>query len=121
MLSAVNTGSFHVQVHSMYFNYDNLEFRYEPYPIGISRPLMKPEVYREFLDNYPKKHWFKYMGKLGHKYSLSEHFDVKKFYRFLRGNPLWNDFNKWIKSRDFVHGVLEVLAERSLALGMTRT
>ena len=88
----------------MYFNYDNLEFRYEPYPIGISRPLMKPEVYQEFLDNYPEKHWFKYMAKLGHKYSLSEHFDEKKFYRFLRGNPLWNDFNKWIKSRDFVTG-----------------
>ena len=61
------------------------------------------------------------MSKPGHKYSLSEHFDVNKFYRFLRGNPLWNDFNQWIKSRDFVQGVLEVLTERSLALGMTRT
>ncbi len=101
----------------MYFNYDNLVFRYEPYPIGISKPLMKPEVYREFLDNYPETHWFKYMAKLGHKYSLSEHFDARKFHRYLRGNPLWNDFNKWIKSRDFVSGVLEALAERSLELG----
>lgn len=101
----------------MYFNYDNLEFRYDPFPIGISRPLMRPEVYREFLDNYPEKEQFKYMAKLGHKYSLSEHFDSKAFYHYLRENPLWKDFNDWIKSRDFVSGVLKALAERSLELG----
>jgi hypothetical protein len=101
----------------MYFNYDNLEFRYEPFPIGLARPLIEPGLYREFLANYPPQDRFKYLAKLGHKYSLSEHFDPKAFERFLRENPLWNDFNRWIKSRDFVRGVLQALAERSLDLG----
>jgi hypothetical protein len=102
----------------MYFNYDNLTFRYEPYPIGLAKPLMEPGVYREFLENYPPIERFKYIEKLGHKYSLSEHFTPDAFGKFLRENPLWNDFNRWIKSRDFARGVLGALAERSLDLGL---
>ena len=102
----------------MYFNYDNLVFRYEPFPIGIAKPLMEPDLYREFLDNYPPQEHFKYLAKLGHKYSLSEHFDPKAFKAYLRNNPLWNDFNRWIKSRDFVRGVLKALSEHSLDVGL---
>ena len=25
----------------MYFNYDHLEFRYEPYPMGLAKPLIE--------------------------------------------------------------------------------
>ena len=86
----------------MYFNYDHLEFRYGPYPIGLAKPLIEPGLYREFLANYPQQNWFAYKEKLGHKYSLLEHFNPNTFHKFLKTNPLWNDFNKWIKSRDFV-------------------
>ena len=102
----------------MYFNYDNLSFRYDPYPIGLAKPLMEPDLYREFLANYPSMEWFKYIEKLGHKYSLSEHFNPDAFSKFLRANPLWSDFNNWIKSRDFVRGVLDALSEQSLDLGL---
>jgi hypothetical protein len=101
----------------MYFNYDNLGFRYEPYPIGLAKPLMEPDLYREFLANYPSSEWFLYIEKLGHKYSLSEHFNPEMFRKYLRSNPLWNDFNKWIKSRDFVRGVVDALSEHSLDVG----
>jgi hypothetical protein len=101
----------------MYFNYEHLEFRYDPFPIGLAKPLIEPGLYKEFLANYPQQDWFLYMEKLGHKYSLSEHFNPKTFNKFLKSNPLWNDFNKWIKSRDFVRGVLQALAERNLDVG----
>lgn len=101
----------------MYFNYDHLEFRYEPYPIGLAKPLIEPGLYEEFLANYPPQDWFIYMEKLGHKYSLSEHFNPKAFHKFLKTSPLWSDFNKWIKSRDFVREVLQALAERQLDVG----
>lgn len=101
----------------MYFNYDHLEFHYEPYPIGLAKPLMEPGQYREFLDNYPEQDWFIYKEKLGHKYTLSEHFNPKAFNRFLKSSPLWHDFNKWIKSPDFVSGVLDALARNNLDLG----
>ena len=101
----------------MYFNYDHLEFRYEPFPIGLAKPLIEPSLYKEMLAGYPDREWFMYLEKLGHKYSLSEHFNPKTFRKFLDANPLWNDFNRWIKSRDFTRGVINALAERSLDVG----
>jgi hypothetical protein len=101
----------------MYFNYDHLEFRYEPYPIGLAKPLIEPGLYREMLARYPDREWFMYLEKLGHKYSLSEHFNPTTFRKFLGANPLWNDFNRWIKSRDFTRGVINALADRSLDVG----
>ena len=101
----------------MYFNYDHLEFRYEPYPIGLAKPLIEPGLYREMLAGYPDREWFMYLEKLGHKYSLSEHFNPKTFRKYLNANPLWNDFNRWIKSRDFTRGLINALAERSLDVG----
>mgnify|MGYP001824003346 FL=1 len=101
----------------MYFNYDHLEFRYDPFPIGLAKPLIEPGLYKEFLANYPPQDRFMYKEKLGHKYTLSEHFNPKAFHKFLKSSPLWNDFNHWIKSRDFVRGVLEALAERNLDVG----
>lgn len=101
----------------MYFNYDHLEFRYAPFPIGLARPLIEPGLYRQFMAEYPQQEWFLYMEKLGHKYSLSEHFNPKTFNKFLHSSPLWGDFNRWIKSRDFIRGILEALKAHSLDLG----
>ena len=64
----------------MYFNFDNLQFRYSPYPIGIAKPLMDSGLYREMLASYPDRERFQYMEKLGHKYTLSEHFNPKDFH-----------------------------------------
>ncbi len=101
----------------MYFDYQHLKFRYEPYPIGITKPLMEPALYQEFLDNFPTLEQFSRPEKLGLKYSLSERFNPADFKRFIRANPLWQNFNDWIKSPDFVRGVLGALAENNLDLG----
>lgn len=51
----------------MFFSYDHLKFRYEPFPIGIAKPLMDPAIYKEFVDSYPDKELFAYISKLGKK------------------------------------------------------
>ena len=101
----------------MYFNYDNLEFRYEPFPIGLAKPLMEPGLYKEFLANYPSLDRFRYLEKLGHKYSLSEHFNPRPFKQFINSNPLWKEFQHWLKKGDFVRGILSELSRRNLDLG----
>lgn len=101
----------------MYFDYSNLSFRYEPFPIGMAKPLMDPGLYREFLASYPTLEQFSRPEKLGLKYSLSERFNPADFNRFVRSRPIWKDFNRWIKSPDFVRGVLDALALRDLDLG----
>jgi hypothetical protein len=35
------------------FSYDDLEFRYEPFPIGVAKPALAEDLYRELVDSYP--------------------------------------------------------------------
>ncbi len=101
----------------MYFDYDHLEFRYEPFPIGCARPLMAPEVYREFLEGYPPLELFANIPKLGNKYSLSERFNPRQYRDLIQSKPPWREFHAWIKSRAFIDGVMAALKARHLDLG----
>jgi hypothetical protein len=101
----------------MFLNYDNLEFRYEPFPIGLAKPVMEPDTYRGFVDHYPPIELFANIPKLGNKYSLSERFNPRQYQNFIRGNAPWREFHAWIKSDEFVKGVLEALRERHIDLG----
>src|SRR5262249_16757114 len=71
----------------MFFTYDHLEFRYEPYPIGRARPLMEPVVYRDFVQGYPPAELFAYLPKVGHKYTLSEKSNPDKYAEVIRSSP----------------------------------
>jgi hypothetical protein len=101
----------------MYFSYDQLSFCYEPFPIGLARPLMEPESYRELVESYPPIERFKYIPKLGKKYSLSERFNPREYRELIRSHPVWREFHSWIKSDAFVAGVLEALRERGIDVG----
>lgn len=101
----------------MYFSYDHLEFRYEPFPIGIAKPLMDESVYSQLLDSYPPQELFAYLPKVGHKYSLSEKFNKRQYQDFVRTQPVWREFHRWIKSDAFVSGVMDTLRAHSIDLG----
>ena len=108
----------------MFFCYDHLSFRYEPFPIGCARPFMEDGVYRSFVENFPSlDHFasFKEMGKAGDKYLLSEKESPRAYESFLRSNPIWREFYTWIKSDEFVYGLLTALRERHIDLGYRRT
>ena len=101
----------------MFFNYDHLQFRYEPFPIGLAKPLMEASGYREMLAAYPGKELFAYLPELGHKYSLSEKNNPKGYQELIRSRPIWREFHGWLKSEGFIAGVLQALRERHIDLG----
>jgi len=100
-----------------FFSYEHLRFRYEPYPIGLAKPLMDEGTYQEFVDAYPAKELFTYLAKVGHKYTLSEKFNPRQYEQLIRSVPLWREFHRWIKSDEFVTGVLDALQVHHIDLG----
>ena len=51
--------------------YDNINFDYEPYPIGIARPALDPDFYNALVESFPPAKLFEYKPEKGGKYSLS--------------------------------------------------
>lgn len=98
-------------------SFDNLAFRYEPYPIGVARPVIADGLYRELIERYPPRDLFVYMPKFGHKYTLSEKFNGAAYHRFMRREPLWREFHAWIKSASFIVEVMDALRAHSIDLG----
>jgi hypothetical protein len=101
----------------MFLSLDNLRLRYEPFPIGIAKPVMSAESYQQFLDTYPPIELFEYIPKVGHKYCLSEKYNSDKYHDWIRTHPNWKDFHGWIKSDQFIYGVMDRLRERHIDLG----
>src|SRR4051812_32702554 len=104
----------------MYFKFDTLDLRYEPFPIGIARPAFADDDYRKLLDTYPPLELFQYIPKVGNKYCLSEKFHGDKYHDWVANHANWKDFHAWMKSEDFVFTVLDALKERHVDLGFVR-
>jgi hypothetical protein len=102
------------------FSLENLKLRYEPFPIGLARPILDEASYRRYLDSYPPAELFQYIPKLGRKYSLSEKYNPRKYHDWVMNHPEWKQFHAWIKSDDFVWGVLGELARHHIDLGYKR-
>lgn len=101
----------------MYFCYDHLRIRYDPFPIGRVKPILQDGIYEQLVANYPPIELFKYIPKIGKKYSLSERFHSREYREFIRGNPTWRDFHGWIKSPAFIESVLASLRDRHVDVG----
>ncbi|WP_366554945.1 hypothetical protein [Aquibaculum sediminis] len=101
----------------MFFSFDTLHLRYDPFPIGVARPLMAADTYGRLVESYPPLELFQYFSKVGHKYVLSEKFNAENYDRFIRENALWRDFHAWVKSDDFSYGVMHMLREHGIDLG----
>ena len=104
----------------MSFSLNNLQLRYEPFPIGVARPIMSDDEYKAYLDAYPPLELFEYIPKVGNKYCLSEKYHADKYHAWIKDHERWREFHRWIKSPDFVFGVIDQLAQRSVDLGIKR-
>lgn len=96
------------------------EFRYTPFPIGIAKPVMSPARYAELVANFPPIELFESferMGKKGRKYTLSAKENPKRYHAYVQSNPLWRELHTWIKSREFIYGILDLLATHHIELG----
>jgi hypothetical protein len=104
----------------MFFSYDHVEFRYDPFPIALAKPIMEPGLYEQFVRNFPPLQIFENfeeLGKQGRKYTLSEKENKKAYLGFIKSNPLWRDFHRWVKSNAFSYGVMDMLKEHEIDLG----
>lgn len=99
------------------FSYEHLQFRYDPFPIGIAKPVIEEGLYRELVASYPPIDMFGDLSKVGYKYSLSEKYNRSQYFQMVRSDPLWKEFYRWIKSDAFIQGVLDALKQRHLDLG----
>lgn len=99
------------------FDFDELKFRYEPFPIGLARPLMDETLYWEFVEEFPVKEMFADLSVVGYKYSLSEKSNPRTYRDLVRARPVWKELHQWVKSDDFLKSVLRALEERHLELG----
>jgi hypothetical protein len=97
---------------------DNGSFLYEPYPIGLVRPVLPADVYAEMVRNWPPSSLFVYKPKLGHKYSLSEVNNSDGYHHYIRSTPIWSEFYRYVKSAAFVQQVLALLRDRQIDLGV---
>jgi hypothetical protein len=103
---------------TLLFQFEHAQFRYEPYPIGIARPIFSSSKYRELLAAWPPHELFAFMPKLGKKYSLSEVNNAAQYREFLNRTPVWKSVFQEVKSVRFVHRVLHVLRGADIDLGI---
>ena len=99
------------------FTFEHLDLRYEPFPIGLAKPLLDAATYDDMLASYPDPALFAYLAKVGHKYSLSEKSNPKAYHDHIRAKPVWREFHAMIKSRQFLEDIIAALAERQVDLG----
>lgn len=104
----------------MSFSLENLQLRYEPFPIGIAKPVMTDAQYRELVDQYPPAELFEYIPKVGHKYCLSEKYHGKQYHEWIESHPTWKEFHRWVKSEDFIWEMLGKLETQHIDLGFKR-
>lgn len=107
----------------MFFKYDHVDFRYDPFPIGLARPFLDDGLYGELVKNFPSVDTFESfekMGKKGRKFTLSEKENEKNYLNYVNSSPLWRELYKWIKSDDFVYGALDMLRGVDIDLGYER-
>ncbi len=101
-------------------HFERMRLDYEPYPVGLIPGVLDDEVYGELLAAYPPMELFRYMPKLGNKYSLSSSNHPKLYYRFLGDCPVWARFHDYILGRDFIEQTFEALAAAHIDLGIRR-
>jgi hypothetical protein len=97
---------------------DRAEFRYEPFPIGLVKPVMDETAYNALVDNYPPIELFEHFHKGGHKHTLSEKFHGREYHDFIASNPVWKEFHAWIKSEHFIDSVEKMLRDNFIDLGL---
>lgn len=99
------------------FSYDDIVFRYEPFPIGIARSVFSRDLYRELAASFPSMKLFSHHPQLGHKYSLTEKSNADGYARFIRDNRGWREVHTWIKSEAFISSVIDMLNASYINLG----
>ncbi|MDX1402215.1 MAG: hypothetical protein R3245_09860, partial [Kiloniellales bacterium] len=101
-------------------NLESLAFDYEPYPIGIARPAVPSDVYREMVRTFPTPDLFRDRSDKGSKFALSRHNNRGNYYRHIKNTEVWREFYAYIDSKRFIEETLDSLAAKRIDLGLRR-
>jgi hypothetical protein len=101
-----------------WLRYRDAQFVYDPYPIGTIAQVFLPQTYAQLVDAWPAQELFQFKANLGNKYSLSEVNNPERYHAFLKSSPHWLGFYKHVKSQAFVDGVLDMLCNHHIDLGL---
>jgi hypothetical protein len=101
-------------------SYDNIEFDYDPYPIGVASPVVEDRLYQEMLRCFPPIELFNESDYHGRKYFLSKKHNRREFEAFVMSQPVWREFRRYVKSGEFIFGTLDMLRAHNIDLGLTR-
>jgi len=99
-------------------NLESIAFDYQPYPIGIARPAVDPEIYAEMVRSFPKPELFRDRRDKGNKFALSRHNHRAEYYRHVKSHDVWRRFYDYVDSRDFIDQTLDLLRRRHIDLGV---
>jgi len=102
-------------------DFEQISIDYEPYPIGLIKPVFKPETYRELVEAFPPIEIFKYKESKGEKYSLSQVNNSRAYRQFVRESPPWRRFHDFIHSKRFIQDVYAALRSQHVDLGPCST
>jgi hypothetical protein len=97
-------------------SFKNTDFIYEPYPIGAARNIIEDSFYDELVRSFPPQDLFSFMAYHGNKYSLSEVNNPDAYHEYVRRNPPWRDFHRWIKREEFPAEILAMLCQHNIDL-----
>ncbi len=99
-------------------SFDNIQFDYDPFPIGVAAPVVEAGLYREMVARFPPLEMMCDTEKHGDKRSLSRKNNKSAYKDYVVATPVWRDFDRYIRSRNFILTTLEMLRDRGIDLGL---
>ena len=96
-----------------------VDFRYEPFPMGWAADVISPGYYEQLAACWPPERLFAYKPGLGNKYSLSSVNNPEQYHAFLERSEPWQMLYRLVKSEAFIEYVLECLRNHNIDLGLT--
>lgn len=101
------------------FQYQNFVFEYEPYPVGVCREFIAGDLYRQLIEQFPPTELFgDHPDRQSSKKILSELFEPDAYRAFVRRTPVYLELYRYIKSRAFIHDVLNCFERNSIQLNL---
>jgi len=97
-------------------SYKNVQFFYEPYPIGVASEVFEEQFYNQLVQSFPPVELFRFMPELGNKYSLSELNNADTYHEYVRNSAHWSKFHRWVKRPEFPGEVLAMLQRHKIDL-----
>lgn len=102
-------------------NFDDVKFGYQPYPIGLARNVIAPDVYTEMLRTFPDIDQLdKARSVKGLKYQLSRRHHRPEYRAHIRHHPIWKEFYDYVRSDAFPGAVFDMLEKQGIDIGLRR-